>query len=591
MSRFFLILLPILLFTGCDGTAQQVESASTNASSNIVSEHSELNTSYGMVVTANPHATNAGIRVLEAGGSAIDAAVAIEAVLSLVEPQSSGLGGGGFMLHYDAKSARIDVYDGRETAPSGATADMFLQSDGNPMGFLDAKNSGLSIGVPGMVSMLAMAHSDHGVNDWPSLFEAAIELAESGFEVSPRLHGYLAGPRQLIPNSAEQGPLEAYQYFYDALGQPKTHLINQEYADSLRLIQQDYRNFYEGIIAEQIAAAVSQPPRAGSLSLEDIANFEAVKVSPLCIDYGSNRICGPPPPSSWIAVGMTMGILENTPRNLDSENRLQDWAIVAEASRLAYADRDQYIADTNFVEVPLQGLLNENYLAERAELIDANQAITNISFGNPWAYETTETASSYGLDATLDMAGTTHFAVVDAQGNAVALTASVESVFGSTRMAGGMLLNNQLTDFSRTPVDENGVIIANAVESLKRPRSSMSPTIVLDSDGKFLMSTGSPGGNSIIAYTLKTLVGVLDWGLTPQEAVDLPNMVARGDIVRIESERASAELIQSLNNYGFNVQESAGENSGLSVILRNPEGNLIGGVDPRREGTIGVTEQ
>lgn len=264
---------------------------------------------------------------------------------------------------------------------------------------------------------------------------------------------------------------------------------------------------------------------------------------------------------------------------------------MAEASRLAYADRDQYIADTNFVEVPLQGLLNENYLAERAELIDANQAITNISFGNPWAYETTETASSYGLDATLDMAGTTHFAVVDAQGNAVALTASVESVFGSTRMAGGMLLNNQLTDFSRTPVDENGVIIANAVESLKRPRSSMSPTIVLDSDGKFLMSTGSPGGNSIIAYTLKTLVGVLDWGLTPQEAVDLPNMVARGDIVRIESERASAELIQNLNNYGFNVQESAGENSGLSVILRNPEGNLIGGVDPRREGTIGVTEQ
>ena len=589
MSRVFLILLPILLFNGCDGTAQPVGSEINDQV--VVSENTEKNSSLGMVVTANPHATDAGIRILEAGGSAIDAAIAIEAVLSLVEPQSSGLGGGGFLMHYEAATGKVEAYDGRETAPAGATTDMFLQSDGNPMSFLDAKNSGLSIGVPGMVSMLALAHRDHGQNPWTSLFEPAIELAESGFEVSPRLHDYLADPRRLIPSAIEQGPLEAYQYFYDEQGKPNTHLINQEYADSLRLIQQDYRNFYRGIIAEQMVEAASQSPRAGSLSLSDIADFEAVKNQPLCVPYKDKQVCGPPPPSSWVAVGMALKILERTPRNLTEESKLNDWPIVAEALRLAYADRDQYIADTNFVDVPLKGLLHDSYLIERTELIQANHAIENISFGNPWAYETTETASSYGLDATLDMAGTTHFAVVDAQGNAVALTASVESVFGSTRMAGGMLLNNQLTDFSRTPVDENGVIIANAVEPGKRPRSSMSPTIVLDADGKFLMSTGSPGGTSIISYTLKTLVGVLDWQLTPQEAVDLPNMVAHGDTVRIESERASAELIQSLNNYGFNVQESAGENSGLSVILRNPEGNLVGGVDPRREGTIGVTEQ
>lgn len=259
--------------------------------------------------------------------------------------------------------------------------------------------------------------------------------------------------------------------------------------------------------------------------------------------------------------------------------------------RLAYVDRDQYIADSEFVSLPLTGLLNESYLDSRAELINPEQASVNIEFGDPWAYENDELAAiNYGLDATIDAAGTTHFSVIDAKGNVAVMTASVESVFGSTRMAGGMILNNQLTDFSRVPIDNEGQPIANAVEPNKRPRSSMSPTIVLDANGEFLMSTGSPGGNSIISYTLKTLVGVLDWGLTPQEAIDLPNMVARGDTVRIESERASAELIQALKDYGFNVQESEGENSGISIILREADGNLVGGADPRREGTIGIID-
>ena len=465
--------------------------------------------------------------------------------------------------------------------------DMFLAEDGTALPFFDAKNSGLSIGVPGAVSMLSLAHQDHGALPWADLFDPAIELAETGFEVSPRLADFLERFSQYIPDTLEEGPTEAYQYFYNADGSAKATLINPEYASTLNIIKEDPRAFYSGFIAEEIVAAASAEPRAGTLALSDLNDYAAVKTEPLCIDYKENYVCGPPPPSSWLAVAMTLGMLESAPRYLDEESRLKDWTIVGEALRLAYADRDQYVADADFIEVPLSGLLDKDYLQGRAKLIDAESASAVVSYGDPWAYQTAE-AVAYGHDTTQDFAGTTHFAVVDAQGSAVSMTASVESIFGSTRMAGGMFLNNQLTDFARTPRDQSGMQVANAAEAFKRPRSSMSPTIVLDSQGEFLMSSGSPGGNSIISYTLKTLVGALDWGLSPQEAVDLPNMVARGDTVRIESERASAELIQTLKDYGFNVQESAGENSGLSMVLRKADGSLEGGVDPRREGTIGI---
>ena len=544
----------------------------------------------GMVVTANPHATDAGVRILESGGSAVDAAISIQAVLSLVEPQSSGLGGGGFMLHYDSETRSIDVYDGRETAPSGATPDMFIKSSNEQMSFIEAKTSGLSIGVPGVVSLLNLAHQDHGNLNWNELFESAISLSEQGFEVSPRLAGFLNRFKQYIPSTPAEGPTEAYNYFYANDGSPKTFLQNHAYAESLRNIGNDPRWFYEGSIASEIAAAANATPRAGSLSIEDISGYSARKLEPLCTRYKAVTLCGPPPPSSWIAVGMTMGMLENAPRFLDKAERNRDWAIVGEALRLAYADRDQYLADDEFVEIPLAGLLHPEFLKSRALEIDPERAGQKVTHGDPWIFEK-RTATTYGQDATTDQAGTTHFAVVDADGNAVTMTASVESVFGSTRMAGGMILNNQLTDFSRTALDNQGHPIANAVEPLKRPRSSMSPTIVLDENHDFLMSTGSPGGNSIIAYTLKTLVGVLDWGLSPQEAIELPNMVARGDTVRIENSRATTELIQSLKNYGFDVKESQGEISGLSLILRNSDGSLEGGVDPRREGTIGVPTQ
>lgn len=538
-----------------------------------------------MVVTANPHATEAGAAILRAGGSAVDAAVAIEATLSLVEPQSSGLGGGGFLVYYHAADKSIDVYDGREVAPAGAHEAMFLTDEGAPMGYIEAKNSGLSIGVPGAVSMLAMAQGERGKLPWGSLFGYARGLASDGFTPSPRLRSVFEkyGTR-LIPANIEEGPLDAYNYFFDADGVLRERLVNPDYVRTLDLISKDPDAFYSGDMAASIVEAAGQPPRAGSLSLADLEAYSARKLEPLCSGFRGMRVCGPPPPSSWVAVAMTLGILEASA--FPSDDRMQDWAMFAEAQRLAYADRDYFVADDNFTAVPLTGMLAPAYLARRAAMISSEGAAETVPHGDPWAFEKGAVATLPGKDTTVDYAGTTHFAVVDHDGNAVSMTASVESIFGSARMAGGMFLNNQLTDFAKQPRDDQGALVANHAAPGKRPRSSMSPTIVVDGDGNFRMSSGSPGGNSIIAYTVKTLVGVLDWKMTPQEAINLPNVVARGDTVRIESERASATMIDAMRAFGFQVKESAGENSGLSIIYRHPDGRLEGGVDPRREGTI-----
>ena len=538
-----------------------------------------------MVVTANPHATEAGEMILRAGGTAVDAAVAIEATLSLVEPQSSGLGGGGFIVYYHAADQSLAVYDGRETAPMGAHPDMFLSEDGTPYGYLEAKNSGLSIGVPGVVSMLALAHTERGSLPWASLFSSAKRLASDGFNVSPRLRSFFEryGAR-LIPSTLEQGPLDAYHYFYDESGVLRERLVNPAYAKTLELISQDPRNFYRGELAREIAAAAAHSPRAGSLSVEDLAAYSPRRLEALCTEYRGLLACGPPPPSSWVAVGMTLGILAERP--FPTNNRMTDWATFIEAQRLAYADRDHFVADDTFTPVPLAGMLSRDYLARRAGLISTGSAAPRVTHGDPWAYEPGASASVYGRDTTVDYAGTTHFVVVDRWGNVVSMTASVESIFGSGRMAGGMLLNNQLTDFAKQPRDQSGTLVANHPAPGKRPRSSMSPTIVLNGDGSFRLATGSPGGNSIIAYTLKSLVGIIDWQLSPQAAVNLPNVVARGDTIRIETDRAPAAMIAAMNDAGFAVRESAGENSGLSVVLRHRDGRLEGGVDPRREGTI-----
>ncbi|WP_133471253.1 gamma-glutamyltransferase [Paraglaciecola marina] len=545
-----------------------------------------------MVVTANPHATAAGLEVLRAGGSAVDAAIAVESVLSLVEPQSSGLAGGAFMVHYDSETKSLAVYDGRESAPSGATPDMFMLENGDSMPFMQAKTSGLSTGVPGVLAMLSMAHKDQGTLEWSSLFSYASKLANEGFEISPRLHGMLERFGKYIPSKPEDGPTDAFEYFYDEAGvaHPEGYLLkNPEYAKTLEIIAKDPTEFYQGEIAKEIAAMVQQEPRAGSLTAEDIAAYKPVKRTALCQDYRDTQICGAPPPSSWLAVGMIMGILENGPKpSAEGPDDPKNWAVMAQAQQLAYADRDQFIADPNFVDMPIKGMLNKEYLAKRAKLIADKATPLTYAVGDPWAYNDTPSETTAGIDATQDVHGTTHFVIVDSEGDVVSMTATVESIFGTTRMVGGMFLNNQLTDFSFQHHDKEGNPIVNAVAANKRPRSSMSPSIVLDKDGEFLMATGSPGGNNIIAYTVKTMVGVFEWDLEPQAAVDLPNMVARGKTVRLEKGAAPESLISAMKEMGFDVDASRGENSGLSVIMRKPDGTLVGAADKRREGVIGT---
>ncbi len=580
--KFHLLAFGVLSVSlwGCSSAENQTELKAT------------LPKQQAMVVTANPHATAAGLEILRAGGSAVDAAIAIESVLSLVEPQSSGLAGGAFMVHYDNETKSLAVYDGRESAPSGAKPDMFMLENGDSMSYIDAKTSGLSTGVPGIVSMLSMAHKDQGTLEWSSLFSYASKLATDGFEISPRLHGMLERFGKYIPSTRDEGPLDAHNYFFDEAGQPHPTgyiLKNPEYAKTLQIIANDPSEFYHGDIAKKIAAMVQQQPRAGSLTAEDIAAYQAVKRTALCQDYRDTQICGAPPPSSWLAVGMIMGILENGPRpSAAGPDDPNNWAVLAQAQQLAYADRDQFIADPNFIDMPITGMLNKEYLAKRATLISDKATPETYAVGDPWAYNGTQSSETAGIDATRDVHGTTHFVIVDTKGDVVSMTATVESIFGTTRMVGGMFLNNQLTDFSFQHHDKNGNAIVNAVAANKRPRSSMSPSIVLDKDGEFLLATGSPGGNNIIAYTVKTLVGVFEWDLNPQAAVDLPNMVARGKTVRLEKDVAPESLISAMRDMGFDVDASKGENSGLSVIMRQPDGSLEGAADKRREGVIGT---
>ena len=558
---------------------------------NAQSDRTPTSVSQGMVVTANPIATQVGADIIRRGGSAVDAAVAIESVLSLVEPQSSGLGGGGYMVYFDNNTKSVTSYDGRETAPSRMPDDVFLTTTGKRMGYFDAKNSGLSIGVPGMVAMLAMAHNDHGNLQWKSLFKPAIGLAEDGFEISPRLHNFLTRFKKYIPSKPSQGPTDAYEYFYAPSGQPYAvgyKLSNFDYMETLYSVAKDPANFYRGEIAASIVSQAATPPRQGYLKKDDLTAYKPIRKTALCTSYKRNTLCGPPPSSSWIAVGMIMRMLENGPAF--SERGAHDaanWSMFADAQRLAYADRDLYVADPEFSYTPIKGLLNSTYLYDRAKHISSKNTFPKVEAGDPTVYEKQQANNYYGADGTVDMAGTSHFVVVDLQGNVVSMTASVESIFGSTRMAGGMFLNNQLTDFSFHSKDSQGTPIANRIEGGKRPRSSMSPTIVLDENGEFLMATGSPGGNSIIAYTSKTMIGILEWGLSPKQAIELPNMVARGDVVKIEQSRATPELIAGLRDAGYTVKESSGENSGISVIYRSRAG-LEGAADPRREGTVAI---
>ncbi|MEA1942288.1 MAG: gamma-glutamyltransferase family protein [Pseudomonadota bacterium] len=532
-----------------------------------------------MVAAANPLAVEAGLEALRNGGDAVDAAIAVQSVLGLVEPQSSGLGGGAFMLYYDAQTGNLTAYDGRETAPAAAGPDLFIDPEtGEPLGFFDAVFSGHSVGVPGAVAMLAMAHADHGTLDWANGFTAATELAENGFEVSPRLH-------YLIEAVAPRTPLDEWEatrdYFFTEAGEPLPvgHVLrNPDYAATTRALAEDWRNLYEGPLAAAIVEAVQAGPRPGTLSLADLASYEPVRREAICRPYRVWSVCGMPPPASGgISVNELLGLLEPFDMSATGPDTVEGWRRFIEASRLAYADRDAYVGDSDFVFVPVDGLLDADYLATRSQRIERETAIPAVTPGTPPGVDRP------GADATADVPGTSHFVIVDGDGDVVSMTTTVESVFGSHRMAGGFLLNNQLTDFSRDPEGADGQPVPNAPAGGKRPRSSMSPTLVFDRAGGFVLGTGSPGGSSIIAYTAKSLVGMLDWGLTPQEAVSLPNVVARGDVVRIEDGMAP-DILEGLRELGFELDANRGENSGLHAVRRLEDGTLTGGADPRREG-------
>jgi len=537
-----------------------------------------------MVAAANPHAVEAGLEALRQGGDAIDAAIAVQAVLGLVEPQSSGLGGGAFLLYFDAQTGDLTVYDGRETAPASAMPDLFYDENGQPLSFGASVFSGHSIGVPGAIPALRAAHEDHGQLDWADGFDAATQLAENGFEISPRLANFIVRVAPRTPLDEWEAPRN---YFFDAEGNPYPagHLLrNPAYAETTRALAENPRALHEGRIAEEIIAAVQAEPRPGGLTLSDLAAYQVIEREALCRPYRVWTVCSAPPPASGgVTVNEILGLLEPYDMSATGPDTLEGWRRFIEASRLAYADRDAYVADPDFATIPVEGLHAADYIAARSTLIDRERAMPTALPGVPAGI------AGPGADATPDSPGTSHFVIVDADGDVISMTTTVESVFGSHRMAGGFFLNNQLTDFSRIPVDANGALVPNAPAGGKRPRSSMSPTIVFDANGDFVLATGSPGGSSIIAYTAKTLVGMLDWGLTPQESIELPNIVARGDIVRIE-EGMDMQLVAGLAGLGFQLDANRGENSGIHIVRRLENGTLIGGADPRREGQARTLE-
>lgn len=541
-----------------------------------------------MATAADKRAVEAAIAVMKAGGSAVDAAIAAHTVLGLVEPQSSGLGGGGYMVVYDRKSNTTTVFDGRETAPATATADYFTVN-GKNLDFISAILSGKSVGTPGAVALYKAAHEKFGKLPWGADFEAAIKLADEGFIVSPRLANslsprYQAGPLGKTPATAA--------YFFPngkalAVGDRRT---NPDYAATLRLIAKDGPSaFYSGPIAQNIVNAVHAGDIQGELSLSDLSSYRVLQKPAVCGPFRDYRICSAPPSSSGgVAMNQIMSLydlISASTSDATPEANLRDFVL---AEQLGYADRDHYVADPDAVTVPVADLLNPVYLKSRAasgfKPGDAPQP------GDPGAVlHNKPIVDMWGRDANNTTPGTTHLSFIDFEGNAVSLTATVESGFGSQRWTNGFLLNNQLTDFTRPPT-LGGKMVANAPGPGKRPRSSMSPTIVFDKAGDVFMVTGSPGGNSIVGYVAKTLAAVLDWGATAQEASALPNVVARGPIVRVETSDATAgpnpigkAWFATLTAQGFKTQEVSGEVSGLNLIVARKD-HFEGGADPRREG-------
>ena len=526
----------------------------------------------GWVAAANPLAVDAGLEILGKGGKAIDAAVAVQTMLGLVEPQSSGIGGGSFLLYYDARTGKVSALDGREKAPAEAQPDMFLDEHGKPLPFIEAVRSGRSTGVPGAIAMLAAAQSKFGALHWKDLFAPAIRAASAGFRVPARLAMFLS----------EGSPLPPTNEVRTLFSRPDGATIeegdlfqNPEYAHTLeRIAKEGPRALYTGSIAADIVTATHLQPLPGTMTAKDLSSYRPDWAQPLCRPYRSYSVCVPPPPSSGVSLLQMLAILDRTDIATRSASDPQAWFLFAQASRLMYADRDRYVGDPHFVPVPVERMLEPGYVKLRAALIGQHA-------GAP--PPPGDIALPRGRDATSESAGTSHFVIVDPEGDVVSMTTTVESIFGSGRTVGGFVLNNQLTDFSFVPEDAAGPV-ANAVRGGKRPRSSMAPVIVLDKAGDFVAALGSPGGNAILEYNAKTLVALLAWKMPIKQAIELPNLIARGTTFSGEIGRFAPAVVAGLRDRGIELKPGRAENSGLHAVVRRPDGTYEGAADSRREG-------
>jgi len=528
------------------------------------------------VIAANPLAAEAGLKVLKRGGSAVDAAIAIQAMLSLVEPQSSGVGGGTFMTYLDGRTGKLTVYDGREVAPAQATSTMFLGADGKPLPFNAAVVSGRATGVPGAVKMLALAHDEHGRLPWSTLFVDAERTADEGFVVSPRL------ARMIHSDYAENHAPDVIAYFSKPNGSllnAGDRLVNKPYADFLRrLAANGPEALYAGSTAAKIVARTRADPLAGTMTLADLAQYRPIKREALCGPWRAYVLCAPPPPASGVGLIELMGLLDRTDAPSRGPNDPQAWYLFAEASRLMYADRDRYVGDPAFVRVPVEGLIDSAYLDRRVKEIGA-------SAGPPPTPGSPAGAEGAGIDRTLEPTGTSHLIVRDADGNVVSMTTTVESIFGTGRMVDGFFLNNQLTDFSFSPVDDQGRPVANAVAAGKRPRSSMTPAIMLTRDGQFAGAFGSAGGNAILAFVAKSMLASTGWRMSMPQALAAPNFVARGPNFQGEVDKFPPQVLEGLRQRGIELHPGQGEDSGVTAVMIR-EGRVDGAADPRREGVL-----
>lgn len=560
--------------------AQQAADAVAPEIATGISNRTAVQAENFMVAAANPIAAKAGHDVLAAGGNAIDAMVAVQLVLGLVEPQSSGIGGGAFLVYWDNAANRLTTFDGRETAPHNATPLLFLNDEGEPLKFFDAVVGGRSVGTPGTLKLLYETHRVHGKLPWSGLLQPAITLADLGFEVSPRLNASITADAERL---AKHPKTKDYFFADDGSPHPVGHVLkNPEYADTLRMIADGGADaFYRGPIARDIVEAVINNDNPGVLQPNDLANYTIRERPPVCVPYRGYDVCGMGPPSSGaLTVGQILGILE--PFDLASlgPEDPESWRLIGDASRLAFADRGRYMADIDFVPMPLKGLLDREYLDQRAGLLKSGSVLSAeevLAGSPPWDH-----AMLLADDESLELPSTSHFSIVDEFGNVLSMTTTIENSFGSRVMVRGFLLNNELTDFSfRT--HRNGVPIANRVEPGKRPRSSMAPTILMK-DGAPFAAIGSPGGSRIIGYVAKTIIAMLDWGYDIQSAANLPHLVNRFGTYDVEMDTAAEQLKEPLEQMGFEVNVR-NLNSGLHGIVIG-SGRLTGAADPRREGEV-----